>query len=478
MRTIKEILKKSEFKKQKIVQKTNGNPAHFAPFIFAFIIVLLFPFQAQAQRFWLTTYEFPYGPKTGITLTKNDCLFVGFENGVIKSCDEGNHFEISLKSSAVFTVFSTKEGKVLAGGTGKIFITDNSGQNWDSISINSAYPVVQFVENSKQELFAVTSIYSDSLRNYVGSGVFFSDDNGLSWTPRNNGLGIFTSCGRIAIDKNDRLYVAASDNYMSGNGGLFISDNNGTDWKHIDVTIDGKNAINNHLQVGNTWCLSVSPEDSLNFSFSGTAINTYVEINLRKSINDIEKDNFWQVYQVFNSVSWWDDKLLFNIHYAKNGDWYSSNEGTRNAAATYYSKDKGQIWSKIDYGLGLNDHLMRTEQFFAENQDGKIFMVQWLDERIYWTDASITTSADPIEESMTDVNPFPNPVHRNENFSIRMDKNYNTCKINVYDSLGRKIISETALNSVHNMKAPVNSGIYYIEVVNIHSRKTASLLVK
>jgi hypothetical protein len=478
MKTMIEILKKSEFKKQKLIQKPNCNSAHFAPVMFAFLIVLFFSFQAQAQRFWLTTYEFPYGPKTGITLTKNNCLFVGIENGVIKSCDEGNHFEISLKSSAVFTVFSTKEGKVLAGSSGKIFITDNSGQNWDSISIDSPYPVVQFVENSKQELFAVTSIYSDSLRNFVGSGVFFSDDKGLTWIPRNNGLGIYKSCGRIAIDRNDRLYVAASDNYISGNGGLFISDNNGIDWKHIDVTIDGKNAINNHLQVGNTWCLSVSPEDSLNFSFSGTAINTYVEINLRKSINDIEKDNFWQVYQVFNSVSWWDDKLLFNIHYAKNGDWYSSNEGTRNAAATYYSKDKGQIWSKIDYGLGLNIHLIRTEQFFAENQEGKIFMVQWLDERIYWTDASLLTSSNPVDESLADVKPFPNPVNGNENFSIRLDINHGASKINIYDSLGRKIISETALHNVHTMRAPVKSGIFYIEVLNNHSRKTVSLLVR
>jgi len=478
MRTFTEILKKTKVRKNLTDQKLKGNSVIIAPVILAFIFVLLISFHAQAQRFWLTTYEFPYGPKTGITLTKNNCLFVGLENGVIKSCDEGNHFDISLKSSGVFSVFSTNEGIILAGGSGKIFITESSGQNWDSIPINSAYPVIQFAENSNGELFAITSIYDDSLRNYVGSGVFFSVDNGLSWTPRNNGLGIYTSCRRIAIDKNDRLYVAASDNYNSGSGGLFISDNNGIEWKHIDITIDGKNAINNNLQVGNTFCLSVSPQDSLNFSFSGTSINTYVEINLRKSIYDIEKDNFWNVYKVFNSVSWWNDKLLFNIHYARNGDWYSSNEGTRNAAATYYSKSKGQIWSKVDYGLGLNIHLIRTEQFFAENTEGKIFMVQWLDERIYWTDSSVLTSSDPGHDLLGELHLFPNPVNRNENFSIRLDNNYVACKVNVYDSFGSKILSETMQNNVHYMQAPVNSEIYYIEVTNSNTRKTAALLVK
>lgn len=111
MKTIKEILNKSGFKRLKTFQKPNGNPATFTPVILVFLAISFFSFQEHAQRFWLTTYEFPYGPKTGITLTKNNCLFVGIENGVIKSCDEGNHFEISLKSSAVLPYFQPKKGK-------------------------------------------------------------------------------------------------------------------------------------------------------------------------------------------------------------------------------------------------------------------------------------------------------------------------------------------------------------------------------
>ncbi|HRX11421.1 MAG TPA: hypothetical protein P5210_07230, partial [Draconibacterium sp.] len=189
METITAISKKTEFKTLKTNQKPKDNPAYITRVIIAFIIILFVSFQVQAQRFWLTTYEFPYGPKTGITLTKDNCLFVGIENGVIKSCDEGNHFEISLKSSAVYTVFSNNEGKVLAGGSGKIFITDSTGQNWDSISINSSYPVIQFAENSKGDIFAIASGYSDEEQLYTGDGVFISEDKGLTWTQRNAGLG-------------------------------------------------------------------------------------------------------------------------------------------------------------------------------------------------------------------------------------------------------------------------------------------------
>ncbi|HRX11444.1 MAG TPA: T9SS type A sorting domain-containing protein, partial [Draconibacterium sp.] len=258
---------------------------------------------------------------------------------------------------------------------------------------------------------------------------------------------------------------------------LFISDNNGLLWKHIDLTINGKNTINDHLKVETNYGLSVSPDDSLYFSFSGISANAGIDINIRKSINDIEKNNFWDAFKVSNSNMWWDDNSLYNIHFAANSDWYSSFRGNINSGATYYLKDGGNSWTKLDYGLGLNTYGLRSEQHFAEASGGKIFMVQWMDERIYWTDASITTSTDPVEENLTEPRPFPNPVNRNESFSIRLD-NWNICKINIYDNMGRKIISETGLGSVHEIKAPVNSGIYYIEVSNKHSRKTASLLVK
>lgn len=73
---------------------------------------------------------------------------------------------------------------------------------------------------------------------------------------------------RFWLTKNDGLYVASADKYNSGNGGFSLSDDNGMRWKHINVTIDGRNAINDHLKVGNTFSLLGSLQDSMNFSFS------------------------------------------------------------------------------------------------------------------------------------------------------------------------------------------------------------------
>lgn len=472
-----ETIKPEEISPYFNFRKQNFGLVQNASIALILLIFFLTSSESQAQRFWLTTNEFPYGEKTGITMTKNNCLFVGLTHGVIQSCDDGTHFDRVLKSSAIFSIFSSQEGKVLAGGAGKIFITDTSGQNWDSISINSNFPVMQFAENSKGDLFAITSGYSDEEKIYTGDGVFISNDKGLNWIQRNTGLGVYKGCEKIAIDKNDRLYVASADEYNSGNGGLFFSDNNGIQWKHIDVTIDGKNAINDHLKVGNTFGLTISTDDSVNFSFSGIAENAGINVNVRKSINDVEKSNFWKTAKVSNSNLWWNDKTLFDIYYAKNGDWYSSFRGTVNSGATYYLKSDEATWTKVDYGLGLNMFGYRDAQFFSENQKGKIFMVQLLDERIYWTDASILTSTKPQPLASKKLRFYPNPVNRGENLTIQSKSNEANYKINIYDGLGRKVVSTIGTGDLHHLKAPLNPGFYFLEVAGSQNKESARFVV-
>ncbi|MCK6650751.1 MAG: hypothetical protein L6Q66_13930, partial [Bacteroidia bacterium] len=277
---------------------------------------------SYCQIFWRTTYEFPGREKTGITITPNGCLFVSLTNGIIKSCNEGNNFTTVLNSSAVFTIHSDNSGKIFVGGIGKIFRSFNNGQTWDSVILNTIFPIKKFIQNSQGHLFAITGELTDN--GYEGDGVLFSDNDGLTWSQRNNGLGVYTCIDQIAIDKNDRLYISAADEYVSGNGGLFISENSGNLWEHIHIEVNGNGIFDNYLKIANCTGLSVSPDDSVCFSFSGVAINNLVKLNVVKNINEIRNDNYWKYYTVVSSPTWWIDRLLHNIHFAKNGDKYSS----------------------------------------------------------------------------------------------------------------------------------------------------------
>jgi hypothetical protein len=86
-------------------------------------MLLLWPLLAISQQFWLLTTEFWDGPKTRITLADDSVLYVSTTTGVLKSTDDGNHFEKVLSASSVHTVFASSSGTVFAGGTGKIYFS-------------------------------------------------------------------------------------------------------------------------------------------------------------------------------------------------------------------------------------------------------------------------------------------------------------------------------------------------------------------
>lgn len=425
--------------------------------------------QIPAQKFWLTTYEFPNGPKTAITLSRDTCLFVAYQTGVLRSFNEGGRFEPSLSTRSVFSLFSSSAGKVYAGGSGKIFSTTNMGESWDSVAVSTTYPVLQLIENKNGGLFAITGALTNE-DGFVGAGVFYSDSEGLTWQQRNNGLGIYTSCEHIACDKNGRLYLTVADEYNSGNGGLFISDNNGLNWEHIGIRIDGKNAINDDISIGNTTGLSVSPDDSLYLSFTGVAGSASVRMNIRKHINDIRNTDFWHPLKISESNMWWADKALNNIFYARNGDRYSSNTNSINQGGTFFMKNNTKTWKRIDYGLGLDIYSSRSAQQFAETSKGKVFMIQMLDERVYWADTSRVSAVEPVKYPVSGLSVFPTVVRRGEKLAVRLPTDNAESTVAVYTAGGVLLFSVPAGKQTIEIKAPENAGSYFIVMKNRNQR--------
>jgi hypothetical protein len=432
--------------------------------IFHFVLSFVFS-RTNAQTFWRVTNEFPGGPKTNITLAGDSCLFVGLINGIMRSCNEGDHFDFTLNSSAIFTLFTTRSGTVLAGGTGKLFRTADLGQSWDSVSLNSIYPVVQIIENLQGELFGITGGLDKEFQ-LNGDGMFYSNDMGSTWVQRNQGLGDFKSCERIAADKSGRLYLGVADENVTGQGGLFISENNGLLWERINITVDGKGAIPNQIKITNTFGISVSPEDSLYLSFAGIAVNTLVQLNTVKSIQDVRKTSFWRPYIAGNSSIWWLDRIKNNIHFAQNGDRYSSAIGTANTGGTFFSKSQGSTWKKIDSGLGLDIFDERNVQFFAETKKGKIFMVQFLDERVYWADTSLVTSQrnDPGKSFLLHL--YPNPVKRSGKVTIQTSFPHIEHKLSIINFNGQTMGVTKQAGTVLEIEAPRQPGSYYFQVEN------------
>lgn len=417
-------------------------------------------FTAGAQKFWLLTNEFQLGPKTGIAARGDSSLFVSGVHGIIHSYNRGQQFDTSLRASVVHSIFATQSGVVLAGGTGKIFRSINQGASWDSISTGTNFPVTKFIENSTGQLFAATAQYNNG---FEGAGIYYSADTGKTWSQRNTGLGNFLCIEGLVADRNNRLYLTAADENITGNAGLFISDNNGLQWQHISIRADGNNVIDNDIKIGNTSGLSISPQDSLYFSFTGVAVNVAVYANLVKHINDVTANSFWLPFTPRATSQWWSNAELNDIHFARNGDRYSSFHRLLGPGGTYFSKAGGTTWQNIKNGLGYDITSSYNKQYFAELPDGTVYMVQAYDERVYVADTSVVLAI-PAPQPVPEVRVYPIPAA--QNIFVDFAETQSAVQLRLLDLAGRAVATANASGEQQAMIniAALNPGVYLLEV--------------
>ncbi|MFN8303611.1 MAG: sialidase family protein [Saprospiraceae bacterium] len=416
-----------------------------------------------AQKFWLTTYSFPGGPKTSIAGLNDSILLTGLTNGILRSTNEGHDWVQVLESGFIFTLHTTPEGLALAGGIGKVFISTDDGVHWDSVDLGHNFPVLRFAHNAAGDLFAITGD-SDPVLGYVGAGVFFSDDNGQSWTTRNNGLNNYLSADQIDIDQNGRLYLTTRNEWSNGEGGLFISDDNGLHWSHVDINIDGENVIENNLLIHYTYGLDVSHQDTLYLSIESVAGSAEVRINLCKHLSDVTDPGFWKINKVWNGATWWLDRPLSTVHIAQNGDAYSSVAGSQGFGGGFFRRNGSAGWERQLQGLGLDIFGLYGTQSFTETASGKIFMVQYLDERVYWADTSQVSSLVEPAKAPLQFRISPNPVVAGSSIRILTDSELDREVVYLIGARGE--ILGTTLSSGDNivLNAPTLPGIYWIVI--------------
>ena len=446
--------------------------------VIAIAMLISMASQTHAQKFWNTTETFPNGAKTAITLGYDDALIVGTTKGIIRSTDKGATWTQTLADGYIHTLYTTKTGVLLAGSVGAVYVSEDNGLNWFVQSMLHPYPVRQFAENSAGQVYAVTGELNE--QGYKGAGVFVSTDGGYNWTAKNTGLHNTLACFSIAIDKNDKLYLTMPDEHGNGAGGLFTSTNNGATWQHPSTNIDGKNAIAGTLYTTTPYAVTITPTDSVLFSFNGISrapgqSGVGVDVNLVKHMADIDDNSLlWHMeYAKPIGPMWWNAAKLNRTHFAANGDMYSSISGSENSGGSTYKKDGNDYLFHGD-GLGLDQWGRRGEQYFAEATSGRVYMVQFMDEQVYYTDKSVLPTG--IGEPADFVcQLYPNPVRSGGNLSITLNVANNGTYVSLYDVNGREVLK--AQNTLQ-ITMPEQSGVYLLSVQCGESRQTSRVVVQ
>jgi Secretion system C-terminal sorting domain len=152
--------------------------------------------------------------------------------------------------------------------------------------------------------------------------------------------------------------------------------------------------------------------------------------------------------------------------FAKNGDRYSSASGSIQTGGSFFMKNNTTKWWKHNRGLGLDIFGFQSNQIFAENSKGKVFMVQFLDERIYWTDTSLLspTHTPSVFEPKT-VNIYPNPVQKNGSIQVDLPTMTQKYAVEIIDIQGRIIRRFTHIGTMFLFDAPSQTGFYVVKIV-------------
>lgn len=353
--------------------------------LFIFIAVSLGSLTGLTQGFWITTRDFPGGPKTAFAGVQDSILVVGTARGIWRSENEGFSWTKALSSSYIYCLHASGTDTLLAGGKGKLFFSYDKGITWDSVSVTTSYPIVKIVENNDQEYFFISSGFTNE-DGFVGDGVFYNNGDLRNWEKRVTGLPPhLLSVEQLAIDKNGRIYITLPDENTTGQGGLYYSNNDGLNWQQSPLFVTNLGTI----KVLNSSGISITPEDSVVVSVTGTAVNISTRLNMIKHINDVENSSAWRPWRIRKTGNWWDDITLNTIHFSKRGDWYSSFSSTVSTGGVFLSEDKGINWIKRTQGVGLSITDRYENSLYYESTAGKIFMVQLLDERAYYTNHSL-----------------------------------------------------------------------------------------
>lgn len=173
------------------------------------ISILSFPAFSQWTN---TSGGFPSGTFALTTAVHGNNIYAGVNNGILISDNNSTVWTRILSNTGYINAITFNGLYIFAGSGGSgIYITSNSGVNWNTALSSSIWSL----SSSGGNVYAVV----------FAERVYKTTDNGVLWNPVSPG-------GNVRSVTADEPYVYSGFyNYTSGgNGGVYVSVNSGANW--------------------------------------------------------------------------------------------------------------------------------------------------------------------------------------------------------------------------------------------------------
>jgi len=352
--------------------------------------------------------------------------------------------QTSLDSMSIRCI-TISGNNIFAGTNYGLYLSTDNGNSWTNIGLSS-YQVNAITTSGTSNIFAGTLSY--------GGGVFLSSNNGVTWTPKNNGLAteyiykLNTNGSKIYAGTNSGFY------YSSNNGNSWILMNNGLYWTDI-LTFAFGGASN--IYAG-TWGGGISLSTNNGASWIESNTGLYDNSFNAMLVNDTNIFAGSQTAGVFlstnNAASWNNvSNGLLNLRITSletsGGNIFSGTYG----GGVYLSSDNGNNWADINSGLTKDTILSLAangSNLFAGTFGGGV----WRRQLSEFTEIKNTNINGLI------IKVYPNPA-----------KNYITIEsppksaMKIYNIQGEQIISISTISNKTNLNvSSFPLGMYFVEV--------------
>ena len=336
--------------------------------------------ESTAQSFWKG-----YGKVTdtlalhsGILYsTNNNALFVStYNRGIFKNeakDSSWHHVLVLPKDQPLLSLYEANNGYLFAGGYGKIFRSDPSGEKWNEIPIHFTH-VKNFAEDLNGSLFLCSA---DS------GGILRSTDNGLTWQPFENGLPS-KYVNNIAGDGHGNILCTLTNDRTNNYGGLFYLNHSTNQWVKTKITVKLDN-IHYNVKVNIIPSITITAGGMVYLSLDGAILNFGLFGVFKNSVSGSLAGTLWQTESWNDTINSPITLRFDQIFASRTGHIFSSRISSSSPGV--FSKMKySSKW--IDCNGGLTP-AARVKAYFTEGTDGTVYITTDFSNRVFFTKESL-----------------------------------------------------------------------------------------
>ena len=403
------------------------------------IILILFNSFCFSQDYWVSIYNSEEAIYNIAINSEND-LFVAESNGLFKSVDFGNTWELILDVVGYIKIDSNNN---IYCSPPPMYFSSNNGDDWETLN----YPGLD-----------ITHIFKDSQNNIlVGfwGGIYKSTDNGYSWEL----VLSFSNCEVTngIVENSEGILFAGSTNFIGEGGGVYRSTDQGENWEHIGLEYE---------------------------YISSLAIN---------SNNEIFAGSRGQHYEygggVFrssdNGESWTelrDDVLVTSITIDSEEKIFIGCSDLDGACgAVHFSEDNGENWQLIESEIMPSNIGI---EFLTIAEDNYMYAISYETIRYIYRSVQPTTEIDDFSiPNIADIKlyNYPNPFNPSTNISFNFPFNIRNPIIEIFNIKGQIVDKLPVSNmqvSVEWNAEQMPSGVYFYKLNIQHTNVKKMILLK